>query len=72
MQCFFCPNPAAHPSTGSELSANVLACEACTRSFWKWFRGHMHAWSRPGRPDFYAAAALTPPMVGSAPSKRRI
>ena len=57
MDCFFCKSPAAHPATGAELTPRVLACEGCTREFWKWFRAHMHSWGRPGIPDFYAAAA---------------
>lgn len=57
MDCFFCKSPAAHPATGSMVTPRVLACEGCTREFWTWFRQHMRRWSRPGTPDFYAAAA---------------
>lgn len=71
MRCFFCSSPAAHPATGSELSSSVLSCESCTRHFWTWFRQHMRRWSRPGQPDFYAAATrMSPPTVGAASSKR--
>lgn len=67
MDCFFCKSPAAHPATGSEITDTVLACASCTREFWTWFRQHMRRWSRPGQPDFYAAAArgLTRPADGA-------
>jgi hypothetical protein len=62
MQCFFCPNPAAHPSTGCQYTDRVLACENCTRECWQWVRRHINKKGRrPNRhtglrSDFYRAA----------------
>lgn len=52
--CFFCGG-AAHPATGCEYSARVLACGPCTRSFWKWMREWTNR-AYKGRPSFYDAA----------------
>jgi len=52
-------SPNLSPAAPRALTArsSVLACASCTREFWTWFRQHMRRWSRPGTPDFYAAAA---------------
>lgn len=62
MTCFFCGG-VAHPSTGCQYSERVVACEGCTRDFWRWFRAHQNKSGRTGRDkhgrlqaDFYAAA----------------
>ena len=60
MRCVICGG-VAHPSTGAEYKKDVVACGSCTREFWAWFRQHMGKWkARPGRSDFYAAAARGP------------
>ena len=60
MRCVICGG-VAHPSTGAEYAKDVVACGPCTREFWAWFRQHMGKWkARPGRSDFYAAAARGP------------
>lgn len=58
MICFFCGNPAAHPSTGAQYSERVLACYACVVEFWAWVRRHQA--KRWAGADFYAALAATP------------
>lgn len=57
MRCFFCKGP-AHPATGCQWSESVVACERCTREFWRWFRGMQNRkW---GGFFFYDAAASKP------------
>lgn len=64
MRCFFCSGP-AHPATGCQYSARVVACHRCVVEFWGWFKGHQWTRSRPpwrdrqGRlhADFYGAVA---------------
>lgn len=36
MTCFFCRG-CAHPASGCEYSARVVACGPCVREFWAWF-----------------------------------
>ncbi len=62
MQCFFCPNPAAHPATGCQYAPGVLACEECVRAFWAWARTRTEARVRKGgkrRPNVPAADFAT-------------
>lgn len=68
MKCFFCPNPAAHPSTGCQYSESVLACAQCVQDFWSWFRDAQAKRSRTGydrrgrlMADFYQAAGTNNP-----------
>jgi hypothetical protein len=56
MQCSFCPNPAAHPSTGCVYGPRTIACADCTRSFWRWALSHVNRPPRKNGADFYAAA----------------
>jgi len=60
MQCFFCPNPAAHDATGCRYSPRVLACRECTVTFWAWVKVWTNKRPRGARgkggPDFYEAA----------------
>jgi hypothetical protein len=64
MNCFFCPG-VAHPATGCQYSASVVACRDCVVKFWAWFREQQNKRGRPGRDkrrphrvhaDFYQAA----------------
>lgn len=57
MSCSFCGGP-WHAATGCYYGERARACGRCVREFWAWLRGHMGRWkARPGRPDFYVAAA---------------
>ena len=74
MQCFFCPNPAAHTATGCEYAPGVLACSYCVRDFWTWVRGRVTVQRRPERDkrgrvnaDFATAAAKFNPALGPVP-----
>lgn len=76
MQCSFCDNPAAHPSTGTQYTERYIACHACTVRFHIWLLSHVNGKgrgkkqksiaSRPGalefqpKLSFYEAAALFP------------
>jgi len=42
--CAFCGGP-AHPATGCQYTATMIACRACTVDFWRWVRQHTN-----GRP----------------------
>jgi len=63
MECFCCGG-VAHPATGCQYSERVIICGSCTRSFWKWVRGHTSQSKRVGDRDrrpavfvsFYEAA----------------
>lgn len=44
--CSFCGG-AAHPATGCEYSATIIACWRCTEEAWSWVKGHTDA--RQGR-----------------------
>jgi len=74
MQCFFCPNPSAHPATGCEYAPGVLACSYCVRDFWGWVRGRVTVQRRPARDkrgrvsaDFATAAGKFNPAIGPVP-----
>lgn len=67
MICFFCKNPAAHPANECQYSENVVACEACTNDFWKWFKNHQYrgiaAAKANGHPTFYDSISSNPRIV---------
>lgn len=62
MQCFFCENPAAHPSTGSQYTEKALACHECAVNINKWVRNHTNKRQRKNsqgvetQDSFYEAA----------------
>lgn len=61
MTCFFCGDPAAHPTTGCVYSERVLACAACTRRLWAWLLPFVNGKGRrKGGPSFYEAAGRIP------------
>lgn len=71
MQCSFCDNPAAHPSTGTQYTQRYIACHACTVRFHAWLLSHVNGKGRGKKAmsiatefqpklSFYEAAALFP------------
>jgi hypothetical protein len=54
-KCFFCGDPAAHPSTGVQRTENVLACHRCAGEFETWTRRREKG-GRKGEPSFTAAS----------------
>jgi len=72
MQCFFCPNPAAHPQTGHQYNENVIACEECATRFWSWFITHNNGKGRrSGDINFYdCVGAIRPPVPTTRPCPR--
>jgi hypothetical protein len=50
--CFFCGG-AAHPATGCQYTATVLACGSCTRQAWTWIKGWTNQKGRRRGPAFY-------------------
>lgn len=67
MRCSFCNHPAASPATGCQYTANTLACAACTREFWAWFRSHQYRGTKAskasGCPTFYESINATPRKI---------
>lgn len=52
MFCFFCGGP-AHPATGAQYSARVVACYSCVLEMWTWLRKRMCGKARGGKLSFY-------------------
>lgn len=61
MQCNFCDNPAAHPSTGQQYTPTVIACRDCTVRFNTWMLAHVNGSGR-GRKQARIAAEFQPAM----------
>lgn len=76
MRCFFCAGP-AHPATGCQYAARVLACYACTVAAWRWVREHTNAKASrrarrvPTALSFYEAAATSSPTALAATRRLR-
>lgn len=69
MQCFFCPNPAAHPSTGSQYTPNVLACHECAVNINKWVVNHTNKRQRRNSKAVVTADSFYEAAARFAPSK---
>lgn len=71
MNCSFCNEPGAHPATGTQYTATMIACHDCTVRFQSWMLAHINGKGRGKKHQakdpqfqpmlsFYEAAALFP------------
>lgn len=51
-RCFFCGG-AAHPATGHQYTARVIACWACAEEMLRWLAGWMSRKGKRRGPAFY-------------------